>query len=80
MPNRINKDHFEPAYAQLAAILRRQIAAGVYPPGQKIPSESAISKEYRIAPMTVRQRSGYLRSREFWKEFKDWGPSSSLSD
>jgi DNA-binding GntR family transcriptional regulator len=60
MPNRINKDHFEPAYAQLAAILRRQISAGVYPPGQKIPSESAISKEYRIAPMTVRQAIGVL--------------------
>jgi GntR family transcriptional regulator len=60
MPNRINKDDFEPAYAQLAGILRRQIAEGFYPPGQKIPSESSISREYHIAPMTVRQAIGVL--------------------
>ncbi len=60
MSNRIDKDRFEPAYAQLAAILRRQIAAGVYPPGDKIPSESSISKEYGLSPMTVRQAIGVL--------------------
>jgi GntR family transcriptional regulator len=60
MPDRINKDSFEPAYAQLAAILRRQIAGGVYPPGGKIPSESSISKQYRISVMTVRQAIGVL--------------------
>lgn len=60
MPHRIDKDRFEPAYAQLAAILRKQIAEGLYPPGDRIPSESSISKEYGVAPMTVRQAIGVL--------------------
>ncbi|MGO9572680.1 MAG: GntR family transcriptional regulator [Desulfomonilaceae bacterium] len=60
MPDRIKKDRFEPAYAQLAAILRRQIAGGVYPPGEKIPSEPSISKQYGISIMTVRQAIGLL--------------------
>jgi len=60
MPDRIDKDRFEPAYAQLAAILRRQIAGGVYPPGEKIPSESSISRQYGLSVMTVRQANGVL--------------------
>jgi DNA-binding GntR family transcriptional regulator len=60
MPDRINKERFEPAYAQLAAILRRQIAEGVYPPGDKIPSESSISRQYGLSIMTVRQAIGVL--------------------
>jgi GntR family transcriptional regulator len=60
MPHRIDKDRFEPAYAQLATILRKQIAEGLYPPGDKIPSESSISKQYGVAPMTVRQAIGVL--------------------
>jgi GntR family transcriptional regulator len=60
MPDRINKDRFEPAYAQLATIIRRQIAAGIYPPGEKIPSESSISRQYGLSLMTVRQAIGVL--------------------
>jgi DNA-binding GntR family transcriptional regulator len=60
MAPRIDKGRFEPAYAQLAAILRGQIAEGLYPPGERIPSESSISKEYGVAPMTVRQAIGVL--------------------
>ncbi|MGA2403742.1 MAG: GntR family transcriptional regulator [Syntrophobacteraceae bacterium] len=60
MPDRIDKDRFEPAFAQLAAILRRQIAGGVYPPGGKIPSESSISRQYGLSVMTVRQAIGVL--------------------
>lgn len=60
MRQRIDKDRFEPAYAQLAAILRGQIAEGVYPPGEKIPSESSMSKTYGVSAMTVRQAIGVL--------------------
>lgn len=60
MPDRINKDRFEPAYAQLASILRRKISEGIYAPGGKIPSESSIGKEYGISIMTVRQAIGVL--------------------
>ena len=60
MAHRIDKDRFEPAYAQLATILRQQIAEGLYPPGDRIPSESSISKEYGVSTMTVRQAIGVL--------------------
>jgi GntR family transcriptional regulator len=60
MALRIDKGRFEPAYAQLAKILRKQIAEGVYQPGHKIPSESSISKTYGVSPMTVRQAIGVL--------------------
>jgi DNA-binding GntR family transcriptional regulator len=60
MTDQINKYLSEPAYAQLAAILRRQIAAGVYPPGERIPSESTISRQNGISIMTVRQAISLL--------------------
>lgn len=60
MPDRIDKERFEPAYAQLAAILRSQIARGVYAPGTKIPSESSIGRQYGLSVMTVRQAIGVL--------------------
>ncbi|MGC8494245.1 MAG: GntR family transcriptional regulator [Syntrophobacteraceae bacterium] len=61
MPHkRIDKASTEPAYAQLAAILRQEIALGVYPPFGKIPSESSISSKYRLSVMTVRQAIGLL--------------------
>ncbi len=60
MPDQINKNRFEPAYAQLAAILRRRIAGGQYPPGEKIPSEHSISRQYGLSLMTVRQAIGVL--------------------
>lgn len=60
MHDRIDKGRSEPAYAQLAAILRRQIAAGAYPPGEKIPAEASIGKRYRLSTMTVRQAVGVL--------------------
>ncbi len=44
-----------PAYAQLAAALKQQIASGEYPPGSKIPSETTIGQTYGLAVMTVRQ-------------------------
>ncbi len=60
MADRIRKDRFEPAYAQLATILRRQIAEGVYPQGTKIPSETSMGKKYGLATRTVRQAIGVL--------------------
>ncbi len=50
----------EPAYARLAGILKQMIAKGAYQPGAKIPSESIISRSYRLSPMTVRQAVGLL--------------------
>ncbi|MEW6137245.1 MAG: GntR family transcriptional regulator [Thermodesulfobacteriota bacterium] len=63
MQDSIKKERFEPAYAQLAGILLREIAEGVYPQGSKIPSESSISKKYGLSLMTVRQAIAVLMER-----------------
>jgi GntR family transcriptional regulator len=73
MPNRIDKGRFEPAYAQLATILRNQIAEGLYPPGDRIPSESFISKTYGVSPMTVRQAIGVLTEQGLLKRIQGSG-------
>ncbi len=57
----ISKETFKgPAYAQLATILKGMIASGEYQPGDKIPSESSISRSYGLSLMTVRQAVGIL--------------------
>jgi DNA-binding GntR family transcriptional regulator len=56
----ISKTSPEPAYAQLASRIKRQIADGVYPPGSQIPTELALSKSFGISPMTVRRAIGLL--------------------
>lgn len=49
-----------PAYAQLARILRQRISNGTYPPGQRLPSESALAKTFGLSAMTARQAVGVL--------------------
>ena len=44
-----------PLYHQLADILLERIRSGVYSPGQMIPSETGLAKEYSIGRPTVRQ-------------------------
>jgi len=51
----IDRNSYEPAYAQLANILRRQIAAGVFRPGDQLPSEAQLCRRYGVSPMTVRR-------------------------
>jgi len=51
----IDRSSYEPAYAQLARILREQIAAGKYRPGDRLPSESQLCERYEVSPMTVRR-------------------------
>jgi DNA-binding GntR family transcriptional regulator len=57
---RINRDSYEPAYVQLANILRRQIADGAYRPGDQLPSEAQLCRRYGISPMTVRRSINLL--------------------
>jgi len=57
---RIDRDSYEPAYAQLANILRRQIADGAYRPGDQLPSEAQLCRQYGISPMTVRRSINLL--------------------
>lgn len=44
-----------PLYHQLADILMERIRSGVYGPGQIIPSETGLAKQYSIGRPTVRQ-------------------------
>ncbi|MGL4208332.1 MAG: GntR family transcriptional regulator [Candidatus Adiutrix sp.] len=48
------------AYLQLAETLKTRILDGGYKCGDKIPSEAALSREYGLALMTVRQAVGVL--------------------
>jgi DNA-binding GntR family transcriptional regulator len=56
----IDRESFEPAYAQLARILRRGVATGKLRPGDQLPSESQLCQRYRISPMTVRRAVNIL--------------------
>lgn len=51
----IDRDSHEPAYAQLVRILRGQIAAGAFRPGDRLPSEAQLCERYGVSPMTVRR-------------------------
>jgi GntR family transcriptional regulator len=51
----IDRSSYEPAYAQLVRILLGQIAAGVYRPGDRLPSEAQLCESYGVSPMTVRR-------------------------
>jgi DNA-binding GntR family transcriptional regulator len=51
----IDRTSYEPAYAQLTRILREQISAGTFRPGDRLPSESQLCERYGVSPMTVRR-------------------------
>ena len=59
-PEVIDRNSYEPAYAQLANILRRQVAAGVFRPGDRLPSEARLCQSYQVSPMTVRRTINLL--------------------
>jgi len=51
----IDRTSYEPAYAQLVRILKAQIAAGVFRPGDRLPSEAQLTARYGVSSMTVRR-------------------------
>jgi DNA-binding GntR family transcriptional regulator len=50
-----------PRYVQIADDLRGQIAAGVYPPGGKLPSNKDLTEQYGVADGTIRAALEELR-------------------
>jgi DNA-binding GntR family transcriptional regulator len=56
----IDRDSIEPAYAQLASILRQSMAAGLLRPGDQLPSEAQLVERYGVSPMTVRRAINLL--------------------
>jgi GntR family transcriptional regulator len=49
-------------YHRVAAELRREIQAGLYRPGDQLPSESQLMDRYRVSQPTVRAAIGVLRA------------------
>lgn len=60
----IDKNSRMPAYAQMADILRSSIASGQYPPGSRLPSESALAKMHGVSAMTARQAVSVLEEED----------------
>ena len=56
----IDREAFEPAYAQLASILRQSMATGLLRPGDQLPSEAQLVERYGVSPMTVRRAMNIL--------------------
>jgi GntR family transcriptional regulator len=52
---RIERDSFEPAYSQLASILRQRIAEGEFHAGDRLPTEAELMRTYGLSPVTVRR-------------------------
>jgi GntR family transcriptional regulator len=72
-PDEINRESFEPAYNQLANILRRKIAAGVYRPGEKLPSEAELCDKYQVSNITARRAIKMLVEQEIAETRKGYG-------
>lgn len=56
----VDRDSYEPAYVQLAKLLKRKIGAGLFLPGEMLPSESELRSFYKVSQMTVRQAINIL--------------------
>jgi GntR family transcriptional regulator len=61
----IDRNSFEPAYSQLANILRHSMAAGILRPGDQLPSEAQLCERYDVSPMTVRRAINLLADQGF---------------
>jgi GntR family transcriptional regulator len=50
-----------PPYLQIAAIIKRGILSGQYPPDTRIPTESELVETYEVARSTARRAVAALR-------------------
>ena len=70
MNYQIDRETAVPAYIQLYRHLVRDIVAGVYPPGSKLPSKRVTAEETGVSVITVQhaldllEEEGYVESRE----------------
>ncbi|HEY5989877.1 MAG TPA: GntR family transcriptional regulator [Streptosporangiaceae bacterium] len=58
----IDTNSYEPAYIQLAGIIRAWIDKGDLPPGAAVPSEASLSQRFGIARETARRAVALLRA------------------
>lgn len=54
-----------PKYLRIADVIRREIEAGQYEPGAKLPAETALVDRFGVSLPTLRQAIGVLRSEGF---------------
>ncbi len=59
----LDRDSYEPAYAQLVRILSDEIARGQYLPGDQLPSESQLCARFDVSGMTVRRAMNIMVDR-----------------
>ena len=50
-----------PPYRQIAAIIKRSILSGKYPPDTRLPTESELVETYEVARSTARRAVAALR-------------------
>ena len=69
-----------PRYLQVYVALRERLRAGAYPPGQRLPNQLQLAREFGVSFMTLRravellERDGYLVSRHGLGTFATWQP------
>ncbi|WP_425058239.1 HTH-type transcriptional repressor NagR [Sporomusa carbonis] len=61
--SKINKNSFIPPFYQLATILEQKIYSGEWKPGQSLPSENELGREYELSRTTVRKCLNMLAER-----------------
>jgi DNA-binding GntR family transcriptional regulator len=59
----LDRESYEPAYAQVVRILSQEIAQGLYRPGDQLPSESQLCARFGVSGMTVRRAINILVDR-----------------
>ncbi len=56
----IDKNSFEPVYIQIARIVSEQIADGTLRPGDQLPTEEQLCRQFSVSPVTVRRAINIL--------------------
>ena len=67
----IDIDRGPPPWRQIAASMRRRIAAGEWP--GRLPGEKTLAQEYGVALGTVRKAMALLRAEGLIRTDKGWG-------
>lgn len=70
---KINPRARDAPYLQVARILQGRILQGLYPPDERIPSESELMSEFEIGRTTARKAVAWLREQELVETDKGRG-------
>ena len=71
--NEIDRNSFEPAYNQLANILRHKVAQGEFRIGERLPSESELCSQYQVSSITARRAIKILVDQDIAETRKGYG-------